>query len=55
MNMSQQGKGLKQRYYRNFNTLSLCRPVFLSRNIQTQQDAARKKGSNNDIIGTLTL
>jgi len=28
--MSQQGKVLKQRYYRNLNTVGLCRPVLLA-------------------------
>ena len=34
LNMSQQGKLFKQQYYRNINTLSLCRRVLLSRNGQ---------------------
>jgi len=33
--MSQQGRGFKQRYYRNINTLSLCRPVLLSGKFQS--------------------
>jgi len=40
--MSQQCKGLKQRYYRNTNTLSLCRPVILSGNFQSEHVAAGK-------------
>jgi len=40
MNMSQQGKEFKQRYYRNLNTLRLCRPVLLSGNLQTDHVAA---------------
>jgi len=36
LNMSQQVKGLKQRYYRNINTFSLCRPVLLSGNLQSE-------------------
>jgi len=40
--MSQQGNGFKQRYYRNFNTLSLCRPVLLSGNVQSEHVAARE-------------
>jgi len=43
MNMSQQGKYLKQRYYRNLNTLSLCRLVLLSGKIQTEHVAAGEK------------
>jgi len=34
------GKGFKQRYYRNFNTLSPCKPVLLSGNVQSQHVAA---------------
>jgi len=34
--MSQQGKGLKQRYYRNINNLSLCRQGLLSGNFQSE-------------------
>jgi len=30
LNMSQQGKYIKQRYYRNINTLSLFRPLLHS-------------------------
>jgi len=33
---------LKQRYYRNINNLSLCRPVLLSGNDQSEHIAARK-------------
>jgi len=40
--MSQQCKGLKQRYYRNTNTLSLCRPVLLSGNVQSDYVATGK-------------
>jgi len=38
--MSQQGKVFKQRYYRNINNLSLCRPELLSGNVQTEHVAA---------------
>jgi len=37
--MSQQGKGSKKRYYRNLNILSLCRPVLLSGNVQSEHVA----------------
>jgi len=37
--MLQQGKGHKQLYYRKLNTLSLCRPVLFSGNVQTEQVA----------------
>jgi len=40
MNMSQQGKIFKQKYYRNINFLSLCRLVLLSGNVQFQHVAA---------------
>jgi len=42
LNMLQQGKISKQRYYRNINTLSLCRPVLLSGNAQSEHAAAWK-------------
>jgi len=38
--MSQQWKGFKQRYYRYLNILSLCRPVLLSGNVQSEHVAA---------------
>jgi len=38
--MSQQVKGFKQRYYRNLNNLSLCRPVLLSGKSQPEHVAA---------------
>jgi len=38
--MSQQGKGFKQRYYRNINTLGLCRPVLRSGTVQYESVAA---------------
>jgi len=38
--MPQQGKVFKQRYYRNMNTLSLCRPVLLSGNAKSKHVAA---------------
>jgi len=37
--MLQQGKGLKQLYYRNLYSLSLCRPLLLSGNVQTEHVA----------------
>ena len=40
MNMSQQWKEFKQRYYRNLNNLCLCRPVILSSNVQSEHVAA---------------
>jgi len=40
LNMSQQGKGFKQQYYFNINTLRLCRPELLSDNVQTEHFAA---------------
>jgi len=40
--MSQQGKAFKQRYYLNLNTLSLCRPVLHSGNVQSEHVAAGK-------------
>ena len=40
--MSHQGKENKQRYYRNINTLSPCRPVLLSGNFQSEHVAAGK-------------
>jgi len=36
LNMSQQGKKFKQRYYRNINKLNFCRPVLLSGNVQSE-------------------
>jgi len=53
--MSQQGKGIKQRYYRNINNLSLCRTVLLSGNVKSEHFAASDIVKNKDIIGTLTL
>jgi len=38
--MSQQGKRTKERYYWNINTLSICRPVLLSGNVQSEHVAA---------------
>jgi len=40
MNMSHQRKCFKQRYYRNMNNLSLCRPVLFSGNFQSEHVAA---------------
>jgi len=34
--MLQYGKVFKQRYYRNINTLNICRPVLLSGNVQSE-------------------
>jgi len=34
--MSQKWKVFKQRYYRNLNTLRICRPVPLSGNVQSE-------------------
>jgi len=41
--MSQQGKVFKQRYYRNLNTFSLCSPVLLPANFQSQHVTAGEK------------
>jgi len=38
--MSEQGKVFKQRYYGNIYTLSFCRPVLLSGNVQSEHVAA---------------
>jgi len=38
--MLQQWKGIKERYYRNVNNLSLCRPVLLLGNVQSDHVAA---------------
>jgi len=40
LNISQQGSGFKQRYYRNLNTLSFCRPVLLLGNVLSENVAA---------------
>jgi len=37
--MSQEGKRFQQRYYRNINTLSLCRPLLHSGNVQSEHVA----------------
>jgi len=42
LNLSQQGKVFIQRYYRNINTVSLCRPELFSGNIQSEQVAAEE-------------
>jgi len=38
--MSQQWKVFKQRYYGNLDTLSICRPVLHSGNVQSEHVAA---------------
>jgi len=38
--MSQQGNVFKERYYRKLNILSLCTPVLLSGNFQSEHVAA---------------
>jgi len=38
--MSQKWKFYKQRYYRYINTLSICRPVLLYGNFQSEHVAA---------------
>jgi len=43
LNMSQQGKFFKQRYYRNINTLNLCKPVLLSGNVKSEYLAAEER------------
>ena len=40
LNMSQQGKGYKQRYYRNIYTLNRCTPVLISVIVQFEHIAA---------------
>jgi len=40
MNLSQQGKVYKQRYYRNINNLRHCRPLLLSGNDQSEHVTA---------------
>jgi len=37
--MSQHSNGFKKRYYRYINILSLCRPVLLSGNVQSEHVA----------------
>jgi len=37
--MSQESNGFKKRYYRYINILSLCRPVLLSGNVQSEHVA----------------
>jgi len=39
----------------NINNLRICRPVLISGNVQSEHVAAGKNGSNNDIIGILTI
>jgi len=41
--MSQQRKAFTQRYYRNINTLSFCRQVLLSGNVQSEHVAAGER------------
>jgi len=41
--MSQNWKVFKQRYYRNINTLSPCRTVLLSGNVQSGNFAAGER------------
>ena len=40
LNMSQQGKVFKERYYWNLKTLSRCRPVLISGNVEPEHVAA---------------
>jgi len=40
LNMSRKGKCFIQGYYRKINNLSLCRPVLLSGNVQSEHVAA---------------
>ena len=55
--MSQQWKGFKQRYYRNINSLRLCRPVLLSGSVQSEHVAAGKvfKPQYYGYINTLSI
>jgi len=41
--MSQEGKLFKQRYYWNIYTLTLCRPVLLSSDLQSEHVAAGER------------
>ena len=47
----------KQRYYRNINALSFCRPVFLSGNVQSEHFAVGEvfKQGYYQNINTLSL
>jgi len=53
--MSQNGKGFKQRYYGNINTLSLCRPVLLSGTLQSEHVAAGEMFQTTILSETLHL
>jgi len=53
--MSQKEIGFKQGYYQNLKTLSPCRPVLFSGNVQTEHVAAGEIVPTNDIIGTLII
>jgi len=53
--MSQQGKVFKERYYRNINSLKLCTPLLISRNVQSEHVSTGEGVQTNDIIGTLTI
>jgi len=55
--MPQQGKCFKQRYYRKINTLSICSPVLLSGNVQSEHAAAGERVQKRyyRIINTLCL
>jgi len=41
--MSEQVKWIRQRYYRNINNLSPCRPVLLSGNVQSEHVAGGER------------
>jgi len=41
--MPQQGKSFKQTYYRNINSLRLCRQVLLTGNFQSEHAAAAER------------
>jgi len=55
LNMSQQGKWFKQRYYRNINSSSICRPVLLSGNLQSEKVAAGEAFQQRYFLNINTL
>ena len=55
LNMSQQGKWFKQRYYRNINSSSICRPVLLSGNLQSEKFAAGEAFQQRYFLNINTL
>ena len=55
LNMSLRGKVFKQRYYRDINTLSICRPVLLSCNVQSEHVVAEEKLQTTILLEHFTL